>query len=138
MDTRLRFDRGTLILEGFLKLPDDIASFFHYDARIDAYRASSHRYFEIVSKLRGILTTNHAPRYDRIKLKPALTLDLYPHQQEALDCWKAAQGRGLVVLPTGAGKSLVGILALAWAGRSGFLSQQTGPPDQRPRGRGRL
>ncbi|MEW6733616.1 MAG: DEAD/DEAH box helicase family protein [Acidobacteriota bacterium] len=121
MDTLLRFDRGTLVLEGFAKLPDDVASFFRYDARINAYRASSHHYSEIIKRLRGILSTNKAPRYDRINLKPALTLDIYRHQQEALESWSAAQGRGLVVLPTGAGKSLVGVLALAWAARSGLV-----------------
>src|SRR5687767_4278348 len=116
MDTSLRFDRGTLVLEGFSQLPEDIANYFRYDARIDAFRASSHRYTAILQHLRGILATNRAPRYDRLRLQPALSFDTYPHQQEALDSWTGANGRGLVVLPTGAGKSLVGILAIAWAG----------------------
>src|ERR1051326_2031566 len=121
MDTLLRFDRGTLLLEGFSQLPEELARYFRYDARVDAYRAPSHRYFEIIAKLRGMLTANRAPRYDRVSLKPALSVDLFPHQQEALDSWKAAQCRGVVVLPTGAGKSLLGVLALAWAGRSGLV-----------------
>ena len=37
------------------------------------------------------------------------------YQQEALDRWVAAGGRGSVVLPTGAGKSFVAILAMARA-----------------------
>jgi len=36
-----------------------------------------------------------------------------PYQQEALDAWVSAGHRGVVVLPTGAGKTLVGLLALA-------------------------
>lgn len=121
MDTLLRFDRGTLILEGCTGLPEDLTSYFRYDARINAYRASAHHYTAILSKLRGTLTDNRAARFDYLSLKSALSLDLYPHQQEALDAWIQAKGRGLVVLPTGAGKSLVGVLALIWAGRSGLV-----------------
>ena len=36
-----------------------------------------------------------------------------PYQLEAIDAWKAAGHRGVIVLPTGAGKTLVGLLAVA-------------------------
>lgn len=36
-----------------------------------------------------------------------------PYQQDALKAWEAAGYRGVVVLPTGAGKTLVGLLAIA-------------------------
>src|SRR5258708_6325633 len=36
-----------------------------------------------------------------------------PYQEEALTAWRAAGCRGVVVLPTGAGKTIVGALALA-------------------------
>lgn len=36
-----------------------------------------------------------------------------PYQDEALDAWEAAGRRGVIVLPTGAGKTLVGALAIA-------------------------
>jgi superfamily II DNA or RNA helicase len=35
-----------------------------------------------------------------------------PYQREALAAWQKAGGRGVVVLPTGAGKTLVAQLAL--------------------------
>jgi superfamily II DNA or RNA helicase len=54
-------------------------------------------------------------------LDSALPIDPYPHQREALSRWQAAAGRGLVVLPTGAGKTLVGVLALCWARRDGLI-----------------
>ena len=37
---------------------------------------------------------------------------LRPYQQEAIDSWKALEGRGTIVLPTGAGKSIVATLAI--------------------------
>ncbi len=42
--------------------------------------------------------------------KPSQTVR--PYQQEAIDSWKALEGRGTIVLPTGAGKSLVATLAI--------------------------
>jgi superfamily II DNA or RNA helicase len=75
-------------------------------------------YPAVIPSLRGRLEKNTAPRYRRLALEPRLAFDLYPHQKEALERWKAARGRGLVVLPTGAGKTLVGMLTVAWAARS--------------------
>lgn len=37
---------------------------------------------------------------------------LRPYQQEAIESWKALDGRGTIVLPTGAGKSIVATLAI--------------------------
>jgi superfamily II DNA or RNA helicase len=120
-ECRLSFDRGTLLLEGKPVLPAGIQNYFSYDPRVDALRAPAHCYAQIIGLLRGILTRNRAPRYRRIEWHFALPVEPYPHQQEALDRWRAANGRGLVILPTGAGKTLVGLLALCWAGRDGLV-----------------
>jgi superfamily II DNA or RNA helicase len=41
-----------------------------------------------------------------------LALAPRPDQQEALDAWEAAGGRGVVVLPTGAGKTVLALLTI--------------------------
>jgi superfamily II DNA or RNA helicase len=41
-----------------------------------------------------------------------LALEPRPYQREALDAWLAAQGRGVVVLPTGAGKTVLALMAI--------------------------
>jgi superfamily II DNA or RNA helicase len=94
---------------------------FVHDPRVDAWRAPAMSYSAVIPSLRGRLEKNTAPRYRRLALEPRLALDLYPHQKEALERWKAARGRGLVVLPTGAGKTLLGMLAAAWAARSSLV-----------------
>lgn len=121
MDTLLRFDRGTLLLEGFSRLPEELTQYFRYDARINAYRAPAYRYYDILPLVRSMLTENNAPRYNHLKLKPMIEVELFKHQEEAIKIWQRAKGRGVIVLPTGAGKSLVGVLALAWAGRSSLI-----------------
>lgn len=118
---RLRFDRGTLLLEGVAELPAGLDVWFQYDPRVDAYRAPAHCYSAVIGPLKGQLAGNRAPRYQRRELVCALEMTPYPHQQEALAAWQAAQGRGVVALPTGAGKTLVGLLALRWAQRDGLV-----------------
>jgi superfamily II DNA or RNA helicase len=44
---------------------------------------------------------------------PQSTLAARPYQEEALNAWRAAEYRGVVVLPTGSGKTIIGALAIA-------------------------
>ncbi len=122
---RLRFDRGTLLLEDCPSLPPSLSNWFRYDPRVDAWRAPAHGYGQVIGLLRGLLARNQAPRYGRLELNPALPLEPYPHQNAALDAWWAARGRGVIVLPTGAGKTLVGVLALARAARDTMITVPT-------------
>jgi superfamily II DNA or RNA helicase len=89
-----------------------------YDRRLGAYRTVAASYRQIREQL-------EADRYRvRAEFEPAPPLPftprlepaLRPYQQEALDAWRAAGGRGVVVLPTGAGKTLVALAAVAHAG----------------------
>jgi superfamily II DNA or RNA helicase len=120
MSTVLRFDRGTLLLEGG-EPPVVLRGSFVHDPRVNAWRAPAMSYPVVISFLRGRLAKNTAPRYRKLALEPRLAFDLYPHQEEALERWKVARGRGLVVLPTGSGKTLLGVLAMAWAARSALV-----------------
>lgn len=55
----------------------------------------------------------------RFELRPPLALPVEvaleprPYQQEAIEAWRAAGSRGVVVLPTGAGKTLVALMAVS-------------------------
>ena len=55
-----------------------------------------------------------------IALDPSGGLSLRPYQQEAVDAFMAA-GSGVVVLPCGAGKTLVGVAAMAAAGAHSLI-----------------
>jgi len=48
---RLRFDRGTLLLEGMNRLPPGLEEDFRHDPRVDAYRAPAYRYPRLIGKL---------------------------------------------------------------------------------------
>ncbi len=48
-----------------------------------------------------------------------------PYQAEALHAWRQSQGRGVVVLPTGAGKSYLGLMAIEAQRRSTLVVAPT-------------
>ena len=121
----LRFDKGTLLLEHCPYVPSSVADYFTFDPRVDAYRAPAHCYSHIITPLRSCLRRNRAPHYGKLALKLSLNVRLYEHQQEALNCWQAANKRGLVVLPTGAGKTLVGLWAVQLAKRDVLITVPT-------------
>ncbi len=63
---------------------------------------------------RGVKVENLAGIKDRIELPIKLTFrgELRPYQQEALDAWRNNGYRGVISLPTGAGKTVIAIAAL--------------------------
>lgn len=89
--------------------------FMRYDARADAYIAPGHRLAELRAwaeahgiaerAYESVAAPGDAPRL----FDPRTPRD---YQQAAVDRWLAADGRGSVVLPTGAGKSFVAVLAI--------------------------
>lgn len=110
----LSFDRGTLRLDGPMaeRLPTVV-----WDDRVGAWRAPAYRYAAILEHARSMgiaLRDEVAPR-----LRPnavAWTVpDLRRYQQDALRAWRASLCCGLAVLPTGSGKTIVAVAALAGA-----------------------
>jgi superfamily II DNA or RNA helicase len=75
------------------------------------------------ARLRGaLLARSAAPLREAFDTHPALpftplpALEPRPYQTDALTAWRAAGSRGAVTLPTGAGKTYLGALAIADAG----------------------
>ena len=59
----------------------------------------------------GVAYEDRARGYDDLPLELRVARVPRPYQTEACDAWRAARGRGVVVLPTGAGKTYVAVLA---------------------------
>ncbi|UJR79431.1 DEAD/DEAH box helicase family protein [Sandaracinus amylolyticus] len=109
---RIDYDRGTLLLTAE---PDQAAALPHvrWDPRVGRHRAPASAYAEIVAALRDVRFEDRA-RAPAPAPPPDLVLpELRPYQQAALDAWEAAGRRGIVVLPTGAGKTRLGAAAIA-------------------------
>lgn len=112
---RLSFDRGTLLIEGVdpdtaRRLPGVI-----WDLRVDCHRAPACKYRDIVQALeqRGHAFIDLVTRRTSAPAPSWAPIELRPYQQAALAAWELAGGRGVIVLPTGSGKTRLAVAALA-------------------------
>jgi superfamily II DNA or RNA helicase len=113
----LSYDRGTVLLADgprgfdFTTLPGVL-----FDPRTSAYRAQGRHYRGIVEHLvREKLPFADAARgWENKDAGWQLKVDWTPHwyQAEALQTWVKTGRRGLVVLPTGTGKTFLGALVI--------------------------
>jgi len=109
----LSFDRGTLLLHP----PPPGKAWIDYatwDDRVERFRIPAIRYRRLVEVLnaQGTPLLDKAPEFSALTLESALEMTPYPHQSDALASWLAAGRLGVVVLPTGAGKTYLAQLAM--------------------------
>src|SRR5919198_4979811 len=109
----LSFDRGTLLLHP----PPAGEAWIDYatwDDRVERFRIPAMHYRRLVegSNAAGTPLRDKAREFAPLTLVPALEMPPYPHQHAALAAWLAAGRMGVVVLPTGAGKTYLAQLAL--------------------------
>jgi len=124
---RIEFDDGTLLLRDS---PDDVP-YTEWDDRVDEYRAQAYRYRSLL-EWAGAWTDSDeqatlqdgfahavedaARTYPDLALTPSLQIEPRDYQQAALDAWVNHDRRGSVILPTGSGKTFLGLQAIADAG----------------------
>ncbi len=116
---RLEFDAGSLLVTGSEEELSPILPLLTPDPRVGAYRALACQYRSIsafLTRFRGDCIKDEVPEYRDCHWQLQTKLTLRPYQQEALDAWDEGGRHGVVVLPTGVGKSLVGVNAIARAG----------------------
>lgn len=114
---RLLFDHGTLVLAEAPDLDLGFVPGLLWDPRVALFRAPAHRYAEVVDALRS-----RGWRFvDEVCESAATPADawkcpeLRPYQQGALLSWEVAARRGILVMPTGSGKTRVALAAMAAA-----------------------
>ncbi len=103
----LTYSRGTIIVQD---PPERLPPFVQYDERIQAYRAPAYEY----ARLRQMFPEAEDNVFkERENLNLAHNEKLRPYQQKAIDLWSSNRNNGIVVLPTAAGKTHIGIDAIA-------------------------
>ncbi len=120
------FMSGTLEVRGW---PDGTAppAACAWDDRTQCHRAPAAAYADVVRALVTSKTPyeDAARRYTELTAGPRVHRDARPYQTEALAAWRAHRGRGVIVLPTGSGKSHVALLAIGDKRRSALVVAPT-------------
>jgi superfamily II DNA or RNA helicase len=106
---RLSYDRGTIVIKGLMHIP-----FATLDPRTNFLRAQALNYYDIIRYLREsdieysdeVFELVPSPHF---KVKH---ISLRDYQQKALNRWATVGMRGCIVLPTGAGKTILGIKSI--------------------------
>ncbi|HEY7699897.1 MAG TPA: DEAD/DEAH box helicase family protein, partial [Vicinamibacteria bacterium] len=119
MTIEIEFDRGTLLVRGLegaavSGLP------LRWDPRVQAHRARALDYAELQLRLKrlSLALDDQVPPPGIAEARPApwKSFLLRPYQEAALHAWNAAGRRGVVVLPTGSGKTRLALSAMAASG----------------------
>jgi superfamily II DNA or RNA helicase len=124
---QLAFEGGTLTVHG--ATPERLAAlpYCQHDPRTGLYRAEAAAYRPLVEHLRreGIAYDDKARAYQPTPWNLRASREPFPHQTEALDTWWKGGARGVVVLPTGTGKTFLAVLAIHKAARPALVITPT-------------
>jgi superfamily II DNA or RNA helicase len=94
-----------------------------WDDRVEKFRIPGMHYRPLVEVLQAseVDFIDDAKEFLPLELVSSFEMEPYPHQQEALLAWKLAGRRGVVVLPTAAGKTYLAQLAMQSTPRSTLI-----------------
>jgi len=111
---KVKFEEGTLLLED---LPEGVEPpNAEWDDRVDKYRTQAYNYVSLLNWLDSSdeieEIDNEAENYTDLNLAPELEIEPRDYQRESLSSWKENERRGSVVLPTGSGKTYLGVQAI--------------------------
>jgi superfamily II DNA or RNA helicase len=114
----LVFDRGTLLLRGNLCGAESLPAVL-WDPRVRAWRAPACHYKELIHELgRRAIDFHDGVALQQLAIPPPIPIpELRPYQAGAIAAWDRLGRKGIIVLPTGAGKTRAAVAAIA---RTGF------------------
>jgi superfamily II DNA or RNA helicase len=123
----LRFSSGTLEVKNLHAESALLPARCCWDERSACFRAKAVDYASVVRALvhAKIPFEDQARGYTELGQPLRLVREARPYQTDALTAWHKGQGRGVVVLPTGAGKSYLALMAIDLKQRSTLVIAPT-------------
>jgi len=122
-DVRLSYENGTIRIEDRRADSDGLGSItdssdVEFDPRTDTARAPAYRYAALRDAVaeRGLVVDDRVAAFPDLALSS--TYELRAYQADALSAWREAGDRGVLELPTGSGKTVIGIAAMEALGTS--------------------
>jgi len=126
MNVSLHFDKGTILLyvpeDSQLTLLESVV----WDDRTQCYRVPAADYRRLVTTLceQKIPFQDHARKFSVETFPLKKKINPRSFQQEAVEAWMTEQ-RGVVALPTGAGKTILAVMLIAKTGRPTLIHVPT-------------
>lgn len=110
---KLKFESGTLVLYSANE-NDSVPEAFVWDARTKHFRAPAYKYREIITEFVRSKTVyeDEAKNYSEFDFRQKFNLTPRPYQTASIEAWKQNRRCGVIVLPTGAGKTHVATMAI--------------------------
>jgi superfamily II DNA or RNA helicase len=123
----LAFDGGSVTVDGGEPELRNRLPGCRFDPRTGQHRAEARHYRAIVEWLRRekITYVDQARAYEPTAWTLTTDREPFPHQTEGLATWWRERGRGVVVLPTGTGKTFLAMLAIQKIGRPSLVVTPT-------------
>jgi superfamily II DNA or RNA helicase len=112
---QIRFDRGTIVLDpSNTTIDPEVIPGVEWDPRDQTWRAPAQAYASVIGRIsdKNVRIADEVPDHRTHPAEWPLP-DLRWYQREALAAWVAAGRRGVVALPTGAGKTVLAAAAIA-------------------------
>ena len=115
---KVTFDNGTLVWSGddIAALALEVAKYLKFDERTACFRSRACDYVFLmkIARAKALVIDDQASEFKALD-ELALQQTLIPrkHQQTAFDAWRNAGYRGVTALPTGSGKTILAVMAIA-------------------------
>ncbi|MBF0440990.1 MAG: DEAD/DEAH box helicase family protein [Oligoflexales bacterium] len=116
----LFFDLGSLVMEfGNTGLPEELSEFFIWDSRTKQWRCEAYSYRSVILSCRksGFEILDCARKYEKLNLVKKNSITPRTHQKLALEKWIENGSKGVISLPTGAGKTILAMMAISSVSR---------------------
>lgn len=120
-DVEIFVKNGTLYVKSYIYLYEkfpELKEFLKYDKSQKIFYTKPYNYVKLVKILeeKGSIYVDSLSHLNERKFTYTLKGELRDYQKEALEKWEANNFMGVIALPTGAGKTVVGVAAIARVG----------------------
>lgn len=123
----LKFQEGTLVVSGLTSDQLIGLPFLLEDTRTSNFRCEAIHYRALIQILVGskIKFLDSAKQYENQDWKSTEVRKPFPFQLEALEAWWGQKSRGVIVLPTGTGKTFLAVMAIQKMQRTALIVTPT-------------
>lgn len=127
VEVHIKFSQGTLTFEQLDETIAEKIDLIKWDKRGKIFKSSAHNYWHIINYFvdNDIIFKDLAREYTTTNLELKKEFQARHYQEESIDSWNKNHKRGIIVLPTGSGKTIAAVLAIRLTQRKTLVQVPT-------------